>query len=192
MKEISNTVQSVFERSRDFADKVDWVYISSKQKLSEGFIREFQDKVSWNYISYYQDLSEEFIREFADKVDWNYISYYQKLSENFIIEFQDYVNWQNISRCQKLSEEFIKKFKTKINFNYVLKYQKLSEEFVINLLNDNIFTLDMINNFYLHIENDDSYSDEFCSFIYNYLQKGENKNKLIDVFRGKKNGTKNV
>jgi hypothetical protein len=38
--------------------------VSSRQKLSENFIREFQDKVDWNFISKYQTLSENFKEEF--------------------------------------------------------------------------------------------------------------------------------
>ena len=53
---------------REYKDKVDWMYISSKQKLSEDFIREFKDKVDWNFISSQQKLSEDFVREFPDKV----------------------------------------------------------------------------------------------------------------------------
>ena len=50
--------------------KGQWGYISSRQKLSESFIREFRDKVNWWNISMYQNLSEEFIYEFRDKVNW--------------------------------------------------------------------------------------------------------------------------
>jgi len=67
--------------------KVDWVLISSYQRLSENFIREFQDKVYWPSISNKQKLSESFIREFQDKVYWPYISHKQKLSEEFREEF---------------------------------------------------------------------------------------------------------
>ena len=37
-----------------FADQINWNYISSKQSLSENFIREFQDKVDWEYIRKFQ------------------------------------------------------------------------------------------------------------------------------------------
>ena len=53
----------------DFKDKLDWIYVSEYQKLSEEFIREFQDNVNWNNVSKYQKLSDSFIREFKDKVD---------------------------------------------------------------------------------------------------------------------------
>ena len=45
-------------------DAVDWDYISSRQTLSEPFIREFSDRVDWSNISSNQTLSEEFRMEF--------------------------------------------------------------------------------------------------------------------------------
>ena len=44
-----------------------------QKPLSEDFIREFKNKVDWNWISVKQKLSENFIREFKDKVSWGYI-----------------------------------------------------------------------------------------------------------------------
>ena len=106
---------------RKFKDKVNWIWISSYQKMDEDFIREFQDKVNWKEISIYQELNEDFIREFKDKVDWYYISIHQKLNENFIREFQDKVDWYYIHNLLDFGYEFIKEFKNKINFSYILE-----------------------------------------------------------------------
>ena len=57
----------------EFSDKVDWINISYRQKLSKDFIREFSDKVSWDYFSSSQKLSEKFIRKFSDKLNFYYI-----------------------------------------------------------------------------------------------------------------------
>ncbi len=118
------------ELIQQFQDKVDWVYISINQKLSESFIEKFKDKVEWNYISESQKLSEKFIEKFQDKVDWVYISINQKLSESFIEKFHDKVSWVWISMNQKLSESFIEKFKDKVNWGWISSSQKLSEEFI--------------------------------------------------------------
>jgi len=115
----------------EFQDKVNWVWISESQKLSENFILEFQNRVDWECISIYQKLSEKIIREFQDKVDWECISIYQKLSEKIIREFQDKVNWECISKYQKLSEWFILELQDKVNWYYISKYQNLSEEFIM-------------------------------------------------------------
>ena len=64
-----------------------WGSICYSFKLTYKFMREFQDKVDWTYISSRQILSENFIREFQDKVEWYWISWNQKLSEGFLIEF---------------------------------------------------------------------------------------------------------
>ncbi len=71
-------------------------------------------KINWLFISWDQSLSESFIENFQDKVDWNNISRYQVLSESFIEKHQDNVDWKNISRCQKLSKSFKKKWKHKL------------------------------------------------------------------------------
>ena len=72
--------------------KVDWEWVSYRDKLSEDFIREFKAKLDWGYMSIGQTLSEDFIREFKCKVDWYKISRYQKLSEDFIREFAEKLN----------------------------------------------------------------------------------------------------
>ena len=135
-KEVKQEVEELIKKYKlscsikEFKDKVDWLYISSCQKLSESFIREFQDKVSWEDISKYQKLSESFIREFKNRIKWRCISYSQKLSESFIKEFKDKVEWYYISSSQKLSESFIREFKDKVYWNRVSEYQKLSESFI--------------------------------------------------------------
>ena len=75
---------------------INWYYISSRQKLSEEFIREFVDKVNWFYISESQKLSNKFIKKFKDKVNWNYISREQKLSHNLIKDFFDKIYYRYI------------------------------------------------------------------------------------------------
>ena len=115
---------------REFKDYVDWYCISRSQKLSNEFIEEFKDYVYWGNISMYQKLSENFIRKFKDCVNWCCISSNQKLSEDFIREFKDYVDWFYISINQKLSESFIHEFKGKVYWHYISGNQKLSESFI--------------------------------------------------------------
>ena len=51
------------------------------QKLNlDCSVKEFPEKVNWKYISKRQKLSEDFIRKFQDRVDWENISINQKLS----------------------------------------------------------------------------------------------------------------
>ena len=80
-------------------------------------------------VSSRQKLSENFIREFQDKIDWYKISIHQKLSENFIPEFQDKINWSRLSMKRKFSEEFIEEFETKIDWYYFFAFKRhLSDE----------------------------------------------------------------
>ena len=115
---------------REFANKVNWCYISLCQHLSEDFIREFKDRVSWYYISTFQHLSEDFIREFQDRVDWKGISACQRLSESFIREFADRLDWGWMSENQQLSEDFIREFQYKVDWYYISANQHLSEDFI--------------------------------------------------------------
>ena len=71
---------------RDHQDKLNWLYISNSQKLSESFILEFEDKVDWSEISIYQQMSEDFIRNHQDKIVWE--SLYQHFSKKFKEEFK--------------------------------------------------------------------------------------------------------
>ncbi len=87
---------------REFSDRVDWIEISSRQKLNEDFIREFSDRVDWIEISSRQKLSEDFIREFEDKVSWMVVNY-QILSKEFIkeIDLQRKDNFQDLTTADK-------------------------------------------------------------------------------------------
>ena len=40
------------ESEKEFKNKVNWICISYRQKLSEEFIERFQDNVNWNNISW--------------------------------------------------------------------------------------------------------------------------------------------
>lgn len=114
----------------DFANKVNWAWISERQQLSEQFIEKYQDKVDWGLISRFQQLSEQFIEKYQDKVSWDWISRCQQLSEQFIEKYQDRVDWVGISACQQLSEQFIEKFKDKVNWYLISRFQQLSEQFI--------------------------------------------------------------
>ena len=70
-------------------------------------------------VSSKQKLSENFIREFRNDVDWSGISFNQVLSEAFIIEFQDRVNWVGISSNQVITIGLIEKFKHLLDMNWV-------------------------------------------------------------------------
>ena len=95
---------------QNFTDQLNWWWISTREELSEAFIRKFHDKVNWVQISQHQNLSEDFIREFKDKVDWWDISESQELSEAFIKEFQNKVRWAHIPRNEVFSEAFREEF----------------------------------------------------------------------------------
>ena len=110
--------------------EVDWIDISSYQKLSEKFIEKHIHKVDWAGISIYQKLSEQFVERHADKVDWKGVSTYQQLSETFIEKHTDEVDWDNISSYQKLSQKFIGKHADNVDWLEICIYQKLSEGFI--------------------------------------------------------------
>jgi hypothetical protein len=134
-KEVQKEVKKLIKKLnlncliKEFKNKVNWIYISRDQKLSESFIREFENKVHWYNISIYQNLSESFIREFESKVNWNWISSDQKFSESFIREFESKVSWNYISYSQNLSESFIREFKDRVYWDNISRYQVLSKKF---------------------------------------------------------------
>ena len=54
--------------ARIYDNKLDWVAISSKQKLSESFIERHAKDVDWKLIYLFQDLSDEFRIKHLDKL----------------------------------------------------------------------------------------------------------------------------
>jgi hypothetical protein len=177
-----------------FDYKINWYFVCCEHKLSEDFIRLYVDKLDdfWSVICWKQNLSEGFIKEFQDKVNWLNVCSYQNLSEYFIREFIYDVDWYGISKHQKISEEFIREFAYKINWSIILFNKNVSENFIINSWNliikhiKKYRGINFLQEYYSEIEEDDYYSDEFCSFIYDYLQKEKEKNKLINIFETNK------
>ena len=66
VEEITNIEKFFEENLNNF--KVDWTYLSMKQKLSESFIEKHEDKVNWYCISLWQELSESFTKKHIDKI----------------------------------------------------------------------------------------------------------------------------
>ena len=52
-----------------FFDKIDWVWISFTQNLSELFIEKHSEKVNWEMIFLFQKISEIFIRKHINKIN---------------------------------------------------------------------------------------------------------------------------
>jgi len=65
IEEIPNIEKFFDENIKKF--KVDWLWISKHQKLSEEFIEKHYNKVYWNDILEYQKLSEEFVEKYKNK-----------------------------------------------------------------------------------------------------------------------------
>src|SRR5574344_622763 len=99
------------------ADKLNWVPICRRIKLTEDFIEKHLDKIDWNEISYCQNLSEDFIRKHKDKINWKYISS-SRLSEDFIREFSHLIDWESLSSrsLNEFSDKFILDFKDRLRF----------------------------------------------------------------------------
>lgn len=97
---------------REFIDRLNIMSISRTQRLTYRFMRDFAEKLDWKYVSM-KLLRHSFIREFQDRVDWNHISIYQKITNAFIEEFQDRINWRYIIMYQRhlLSSGFINTYR---------------------------------------------------------------------------------
>ena len=65
------------EQLLKYSDKVDWDYISSRQQLTEKFIRNHIDLINFRAAYYNQKIkfSDEFINEFIDKFEIKNIIY---------------------------------------------------------------------------------------------------------------------
>lgn len=72
---------------REFADCLNWTFLSQNKNFNLKYLKEFKDRVNWYWISRRKDLTEDMIDEFYDQVDWEYL-YEQKikLSNNFLIK----------------------------------------------------------------------------------------------------------
>lgn len=125
----------------EFADRLNWEYVSKRQTLSEPFMEKWADKIGWYWVSSYQILSESFIEKWADKLVWEFICASQILSEPFIEKWAHKVNWDVISTDQELSEDFIIKHKDKINFQNLVFNKKVNISYKIHLVSPDKISL---------------------------------------------------
>ena len=104
-------------------NSIRWDLVSKNEELIKhsNFIEKYKNKLDWLYISQYQALSESFIEKYKNKVDWEYISKFQTLSYSFIIKYKDYLDWKIIKKkynityidiCKRINFE-----NNKINLN---------------------------------------------------------------------------
>ena len=62
------------------------------KELNDNYTYTSLNRVNWVYISIYQTLSEKFIEKLGDMVNWYYILQYQKLSKKFIQKHQNKIS----------------------------------------------------------------------------------------------------
>lgn len=89
--------------------------LSCFHPLSEQFMSEFADKLEWIYISSAQKMSEEFMNRWAHKLDFYFLPQYRQLSNKFIEKYEDKWDWLTIVEKQKnVSKQLIEKHKDEI------------------------------------------------------------------------------
>lgn len=121
-----------FRKNPEKFTEQDKVWLCTKQKLSEKFMKEMKDHLIWSLISAWQNLREDFIIEMKDYVDWNMISSNQDLTEEFMDKYTDLLNWQEISDKQEFSEEFAWRHIEDLDTELLIRSftgKKLSESF---------------------------------------------------------------
>src|SRR3712207_7455597 len=69
-------------RSEKYKNKMDWFWISTKQKISESFIEKYKDKLDWDCIFMYQKLSKPFIKKYKNLTDIQSICKFQRTSRS--------------------------------------------------------------------------------------------------------------
>lgn len=83
-----------------YPEKLNWIYISRRHKLSEEFIIKYQNYVNWNNISIYQSLSEDFLKAFRYKMNWHHVLKYQELSPEFKYKIKQSIDLLINTRCK--------------------------------------------------------------------------------------------
>lgn len=114
---LSDTIKKHIEFLKQYK-KFFYVLSYSNINLSEKFIEEYADKLDWNYLSFYQSLSESFVEKHIDKVNFENYIIKHIVSESFIEKHIDSLTpicWYTIFNCYPtLSEEFKTKYSNKI------------------------------------------------------------------------------
>ena len=70
----------------EFADKLEWIYISSAQKMSEEFMNRWEYKLDFQFLPQYRPLSNEFIERYENRWNWLTIAEKQKNIAGYLIE----------------------------------------------------------------------------------------------------------
>jgi hypothetical protein len=67
----------------EFADKVNWFFVSYNQKISEGFIIEFYNKVNWNTLDDHNKINVDIFREMNREQKLYMIMNYRDILEKY-------------------------------------------------------------------------------------------------------------
>ena len=114
---LSDTIKKHIEFLKQYK-KFFYALSYSNINLSEKFIEEYADKLDWNYLSFYQNLSESFVEKHLDKVNFENYIIKHIVSEDFIEKHADSlipVCWATIfNRYPTLLEEFKAKYSNKL------------------------------------------------------------------------------
>lgn len=131
-----------------------WLLISSRQFISEDFIRKYRYKVDWTGISASQVLSNEFIEEFQDQVSWFDIINFQPFIDSKVVDlFMKHNKGNRALFPTYLSNNKLYKLyqKTKDQgwfFGYLVKEGFIPDEFVTD---NNFYTENIIPAFYTKV-----------------------------------------
>lgn len=69
----------------EFADQLNWIFLSAHQHLTEYIIEKYQNVVDWTFVSRYQNLSNIFLEKYEDKVIWPLVARYQRNVDGYLI-----------------------------------------------------------------------------------------------------------
>lgn len=93
-----------------FADKLDWHFISRTQTTTLNFCKNFYNYINWEIINNKKEIEWEILVEFPEKINWKKASVYVCL---FTLRFNrvvDYVDWAIISKRSDLTDRFANKY----------------------------------------------------------------------------------
>ena len=84
-------------------------------------------KINWDYVSEKEKLNKKFIKKFKEYINFDKLSCNNNLKIKHVREFQAILNWDVLSKCFRFTLEELMEFRHKVNWKYIFFFQNLTK-----------------------------------------------------------------
>lgn len=118
---------------REYRSHFNWQILSSNTNVidtsNEGIVEEFADVLDWSYVSQKLALSMNTLIKFKEKLDWKVVNKrfdYNELDLSDVHKIEKYIDWTKLSEASIIfTERFLEKYRSRIDWYALSKNEAI-------------------------------------------------------------------